>query len=160
MGEMQVPEKALYGASTQRAVLNFPISGQPMPPAFIHGLGLVKAACATANEELGRLSKEKADIIREVAQEVYEGKLDEHFPVDVFQTGSGTSSNMNINEVISNRSSEKCGKAIGSKDPIHPNDDVNMGQSSNDIIPTTLHVAVAVSLKKQLQRRMKLLQSR
>lgn len=150
MGEMQVPEKALYGASTQRAVLNFPISGQPMPPAFIHGLGLVKAACATANEELGRLSKEKADIIREVAQEVYEGKLDEHFPVDVFQTGSGTSSNMNINEVISNRSSEKCGKAIGSKDPIHPNDDVNMGQSSNDIIPTTLHVAVAVSLKKQL----------
>lgn len=150
MGEMQVPEKALYGASTQRAVLNFPISGQPMPPAFIHGLGLVKAACATANEELGRLSKEKADIIRDAAQEVYEGKLDEHFPVDVFQTGSGTSSNMNINEVIANRSSEKCGKAIGSKEPIHPNDDVNMGQSSNDIIPTTLHVAVAVSLKTQL----------
>ena len=150
MGEMQVPDKALYGASTQRAVLNFPISGQPMPPAFIHGLGLVKAACATANEELGRLSKEKADIIRDAAQEVYEGKLDEHFPVDVFQTGSGTSSNMNINEVIANRSSEKCGKAIGSKDPIHPNDDVNMGQSSNDIIPTTLHVAVAVSLKTEL----------
>ncbi|MCC5833298.1 MAG: class II fumarate hydratase [Opitutales bacterium] len=150
MGEMQVPEQALYGASTQRAVLNFPISGQPMPPAFIHGLGLVKWACASANEELGRLSKEKADHIREAADEVFQGKLDQHFPVDVFQTGSGTSSNMNVNEVISNRVCEKLGKPIGSKDPIHPNDDCNMGQSSNDIIPTTLHVAVAVALKNDL----------
>lgn len=150
MGEMQVPENALYGASTQRAVLNFPISGQGMPAAFIHGLGLVKWACASANEELGRLSKEKADLIREAADEIFAGKLDEHFPVDVFQTGSGTSSNMNANEVISNRVCEKLGKAIGSKDPIHPNDDCNMGQSSNDIIPTTLHVSVAVALKNDL----------
>lgn len=150
MGEMQVPEQALYGASTQRAVLNFPISGQPMPPAFIHGLGLVKWACASANEELGRLSKEKADWIREAADEIFEGQLDSHFPVDVFQTGSGTSSNMNANEVISNRVCQKLGKPIGSKDPIHPNDDCNMGQSSNDIIPTTLHVAVAVALKNDL----------
>lgn len=150
MGEMSVPEDALYGASTQRAVLNFPISGQPMPPAFIRGLGLVKAACATANEDLGRLSKEKADLIRRAAEEVAAGKLDAHFPVDVFQTGSGTSSNMNANEVISNRVSQILGKSIGSKDPIHPNDDVNMGQSSNDIIPTTLHVAVAEAIQSQL----------
>lgn len=150
MGEMSVPADALYGASTQRAVLNFPISGQPMPPAFIRGLGLVKAACATANEDLGRLSKEKADLIRQAAEEVAAGKLDAHFPVDVFQTGSGTSSNMNVNEVISNRVSQILGKPIGSKDPIHPNDDVNMGQSSNDIIPTTLHVAVAEAIQSQL----------
>ncbi|MCC5841364.1 MAG: class II fumarate hydratase [Opitutales bacterium] len=150
MGEMSVPENALYGASTQRAVLNFPISGQPMPPAFIRGLGLVKAACATANEDLGRLTKEKADLIRRAADEVAAGKLDAHFPVDVFQTGSGTSSNMNANEVISNRVSQILGKPIGSKDPIHPNDDVNMGQSSNDIIPTTLHVAVAEAIQSQL----------
>lgn len=159
MGEMQVPAQALYGASTQRAVLNFPISGQPMPPAFIHGLGLVKWACASANEELGRLSKEKADHIREAADEVFQGKLDQHFPVDVFQTGSGTSSNMNANEVISNRVCEKLGKPIGSKDPIHPNDDCNMGQSSNDIIPTTLHVAVAVALKNDLLPALRQLQS-
>ncbi len=150
MGEMAVPEDALYGASTQRAVLNFPISGQPMPPAFSHGLGLVKGACASANESLGRLSKEKADLIREAAEAVTSGALDAHFPVDVFQTGSGTSSNMNINEVISNWVSRKLGKPIGSRDPIHPNDDVNMGQSSNDIIPTTLHVSVALEIKEKL----------
>ncbi len=150
MGEMSVPEDALYGASTQRAVLNFPISGQPMPAAFNHGLGLVKWACATANEALGRLPKEKADLIREAAEEVAQGKLDAHFPVDVFQTGSGTSSNMNVNEVISNRVCQKLGKPIGSREPIHPNDDVNMGQSSNDIIPTTLHVSVALAIKENL----------
>jgi fumarate hydratase class II len=150
MGEMQVPESALYGASTQRAVLNFPISGQPMPAAFIHGLGLVKWACAAANEGLGRLSADKAAAIKEAALEVFAGELDEHFPVDVFQTGSGTSSNMNANEVIANRVSQKVGKPIGSKDPIHPNDDVNMGQSSNDIVPTTLHVSVALALENKL----------
>lgn len=150
MGEMSVPEDALYGASTQRAVLNFPISGQPMPTAFNRGLGLVKWACATANEALGRLSTEKAALIREAAEEVAAGKLDGHFPVDVFQTGSGTSSNMNVNEVISNRVCQKLGKPIGSREPIHPNDDVNMGQSSNDIIPTTLHVSVALAIKENL----------
>ncbi len=150
MGEMQVPDDALYGASTQRAVLNFPISGRPLPAAFIRGLGLVKLACAVANEELGRLSAEKSRLIRQVAQEVIDGGLLSHFPVDVFQTGSATSSNMNINEVIANRASQLTGQLIGSKRPLHPNDDVNLGQSSNDIIPTALHVSVAVALKEDL----------
>jgi fumarate hydratase, class II len=150
MGEMQVPDDALYGASTQRAVLNFPISGRPMPAAFIQGLGLVKLACATANEELGLLGAEKSRLIRQVAEEVIDGRLLAHFPVDVFQTGSATSSNMNINEVIANRASQLAGQPIGSKKPLHPNDDVNLGQSSNDVIPATLHVSVAVALHEQL----------
>lgn len=150
MGEMQVPESALYGASTQRAVLNFPISGRRMPDGFIRGLGLVKAACATANEELGRLEPEKAELIRQAAQEVVDGSLNAHFPVDVFQTGSGTSSNMNINEVIANRASQIAGQPIGSKKPVHPNDDVNLGQSSNDIVPTVLHVSAAVAIRDTL----------
>ena len=147
---MEVSEDALYGASTQRAVINFPISGNPMPQEFIRGLGLVKSACAVANGQLDRLSAEKVDLIKQVCDEIIAGKLYDHFPVDVFQTGSGTSSNMNANEVIANRASQLVGKAIGSKDPIHPNDDCNMGQSSNDIIPTVLHVSVAVALKEQL----------
>ena len=150
MGEMQVSDDALYGASTQRAVLNFPISGRSMPAAFIQGLGLVKLACALANEELGLLSAEKSRLIRQVAQEVIDGGLLAHFPVDVFQTGSATSSNMNINEVIANRASQLTGQPIGSKKPLHPNDDVNLGQSSNDVIPATLHVSVAVALQDQL----------
>ncbi len=150
MGEMQVPETALYGASTQRAVLNFPISGHPMPPAFIKGLGLVKLACATANEELGRLPTEKADLIRRACEEVMTGERDADFPVDVFQTGSGTSSNMNLNEVVSNLACTYTGNPIGSKNPIHPNDDVNMGQSSNDIVPTVLHVSTALAIRETL----------
>ncbi|MEM0964845.1 MAG: class II fumarate hydratase [Verrucomicrobiota bacterium] len=150
MGEMQVADEALYGASTQRAVLNFPISGYRMPDGFIVGLGLVKAACASANEELGRLDAEKADLIRKAADEVIAGKHHEQFPVDVFQTGSGTSSNMNINEVISNLACTYAGNPIGAKEPVHPNDHCNMGQSSNDIIPTVLHVSVAVALKEKL----------
>lgn len=150
MGEMQVPEDALYGASTQRAVLNFPISGHRMPEAFIQGLGLVKLACATANEQLERLSPEKAELIRRACEEVYEGKLSDHFPLDVFQTGSGTSSNMNLNEVVSNRACQYAGTPIASKDPVHPNDDVNMGQSSNDIVPTVLHVSLALAIKDKL----------
>ena len=146
MGEMQVPDDALYGASTQRAVLNFPVSGRPLPPAFIRGLGLIKSACAVANEQLGLLSAEKSRLIQQVAQEVSDGKLLAHFPVDVFQTGSATSANMNINEVIANRASQLSGHPVGSKQPLHPNDDVNLGQSSNDIIPTALHVSVAVAL--------------
>ncbi len=155
MGAMQVPADALYGASTQRAVLNFPISGRPMPSGFIHGLGLVKAACARANEELGKLPAEKSRFIQQVAGEMSAGRLDAHFPVDVFQTGSGTSTNMNANEVIANRASQLAGKPIGSKKPVHPNDDVNLGQSSNDIIPTALHVSVAVALHQELQPALK-----
>ena len=155
MGAMPVPEDALYGASTQRAVLNFPISGRPMPGGFIRGLGLVKIACARANEELGKLSPAKSRLIQQVAREVADGKLSAHFPVDVFQTGSGTSTNMNANEVIANRASQLAGEPIGSKKPVHPNDDVNLGQSSNDIIPTALHVSVAVALRDNLQPALK-----
>ena len=151
MGAMPVPDDALYGASTQRAVLNFPISGHPMPDAFIRGLGLVKIACARANEELGKLTSEKSRLIQQAAREVADGKLAAHFPVDVYQTGSGTSTNMNANEVIANRVSQLAGEPLGSKKPIHPNDDVNLGQSSNDIIPTALHVSVAVALKQTLR---------
>ena len=150
MGEMEVPDEALFGASTQRAVLNFPISGRPMPAAFIHALGTVKWACAAANESVGRLSAEKASLIKTAALEVEDGRHDSDFPVDVFQTGSGTSSNMNINEVVSNLAAQSSGNPIGAKEPIHPNDDVNLGQSSNDIIPTVLHVSVVLALRDKL----------
>ena len=150
MGELEVPDDALYGASTQRAVLNFPISGRSMPSAFIHALGTVKWACAAANETLGRLPGEKAALIKAAALEVETGKHDAHFPVDIFQTGSGTSSNMNINEVVANLASLATGNPIGLKEPIHPNDDVNLGQSSNDIVPTVLHVSTALALRDKL----------
>src|SRR5882672_6140062 len=114
MGEMAVPVDALYGASTQRAVLNFPVSGRPLPEAFIRGLGLVKWACARANEELGMLSPEKSRILQQAALEIAEGKLTAHFPIDVFQTGSATSTNTNANEVIANRASQLTGQSIGS----------------------------------------------
>ncbi|MBO8140603.1 MAG: class II fumarate hydratase [Firmicutes bacterium] len=142
MGEVQVPEGAYYGAQTQRAVENFRISGLRMPREFIRALGLVKWAAARANLELGLLDERRARAIQQAADEVVEGKWDEHFPVDVFQTGSGTSTNMNANEVIANRAIEILGGRIGSKDPVHPNDHVNRGQSSNDVIPTALHVGI------------------
>lgn len=150
MGEMRVPSNALYGASTQRAVENFQISGRGMPVEFIRAIGLLKYACAQANGDLGLLESKKADLIKKAAWEVYEGKHDDHFPVDVFQTGSATSSNMNCNEVVSNRCSQLAGEAIGSKKPIHPNDDVNMGQSSNDTMPSSLHISVALALRDRL----------
>jgi len=150
MGELPVPDDALYGASTQRAVVNFPVSGRPLPAPFIRTLGLIKSACAQANEELGLLSPEKRQLIERAAREIADGKLDAHFPLDVFQTGSGTSTNMNANEVIANRASQLAGQPVGSKRPVHPNDDVNLGQSSNDIIPTALHVSVAVALHTRL----------
>jgi fumarate hydratase class II len=150
MGEMPVPAQALYGASTQRAVLNFPISGRPMPEAFIKSIGWIKKACAQANFKLGRLPEDKANLIIQAAKAIAEGQLTEHFPVDVFQTGSCTSSNMNANEVIANTISHQCGEAIGSKKPVHPNDDVNMGQSSNDTMPSVLHISVALALKNAL----------
>lgn len=150
MGELPVPDDALYGASTQRAVLNFPISGRPLPARFIRTLGLVKLACARANAELGGLSADKARLIEQAAREIADGQHGAQFPVDVFQTGSGTSTNTNANEVIANRCSQLAGQPIGSKRPVHPNDDVNRGQSSNDIIPTVLHLSVALALHQEL----------
>ncbi|MGH7944585.1 MAG: class II fumarate hydratase, partial [Opitutaceae bacterium] len=150
MGELPVPDDALYGASTQRAVLNFPISGHMLPEGFIRALGLVKLACARANEALGLLAPEKSRLIQQAAREIADGGLLRHFPLDVFQTGSGTSTNMNANEVIANRASQLAGEPIGSRRPVHPNDDVNLGQSSNDVIPATLHVSVAVALHSRL----------
>ncbi|HWG91486.1 MAG TPA: class II fumarate hydratase [Candidatus Thermoplasmatota archaeon] len=144
MGEMKVPKDALYAAQTQRAVENFPVSGQPMPPEFIHALGLVKLAAARVNHQLGFLDAKVANAIEQAAREVAEGKWDNQFPIDVFQTGSGTSSNMNANEVIATLAT----RAHGSK--VHPNDQVNMGQSSNDVIPTTMHVAAVLALEKNL----------
>lgn len=151
MGEMELPHEALYGASTQRAVLNFPVSGQRMPARFIAGLAQVKWACARANEELGQLDGGKAALICRACEEILAGQWAEQFPVDVFQTGSGTSTNMNMNEVLANRSSLLAGEEIGSNRPVHPNDDCNMGQSSNDVIPTTLHVSVAVAISRHLK---------
>ena len=150
MGEMSVPDDALYGASTQRAVLNFPVSGRPLPEAFIRSLGLVKLACAQANAELGRLAPELARLIEQAAREVADGRWTAQFPVDVFQTGSATSTHTNANEVIANRCSQLAGQPIGSHRPVHPNDHVNLGQSSNDVIPTALHVSVAGALHGQL----------
>jgi len=144
MGELKVPEDALWGAQTQRAVDNFPISGLPMPRQFIAALGLVKWAAAGANSELGLLKSEVAVAIQTAALSVSEGEYDEHFPIDVFQTGSGTSSNMNANEVISHLATAGLGAEV------HPNDHVNMSQSSNDVIPTCVHVSAAVSIQSQL----------
>ena len=150
MGEMKVPADALWGASTQRAVLNFPISGYRFGRDFIRALGLIKYAAAMANESLGKLDSKIAGYIKQAAREVIDGKLDGHFVLDVFQTGSGTSTNMNANEVIANRAIQIAGGTVGSKDPVHPNDHVNMGQSSNDVIPTAMHVAAVEALHKKL----------
>ncbi|MEX0709262.1 MAG: class II fumarate hydratase [Woeseia sp.] len=144
MGELQVPEDALWGAQTQRAVNNFPISGMRMPRAFIRALGLVKWAAAGANAELALLSSNKAVAIQKAALSVANGDHDDQFPIDVFQTGSGTSSNMNANEVIARLATEALGK------PVHPNDDVNMSQSSNDVIPTCVHVSAALGIHESL----------
>ena len=150
MGEMPVPEQALYGASTQRAVLNFPVSGYRFSRPFIRALGLIKWAAAQANHDLGLLDAHCSSLIVQSAEQVIEGKLDEHFPLDIFQTGSGTSTNTNANEVIANRCCQLAGKPIGARDPVHPNDHVNMGQSSNDVIPSALHISAAEELRHQL----------
>jgi len=150
LGEVPVPSDAYYGAQTQRAVDNFPISGIGFNRGFIYALGLIKRAAAGANMDLGLLDAERGAAIVAAAQEVMDGKLDAHFPIDIFQTGSGTSSNMNTNEVISNRAIELMGGTIGSKDPVHPNDHVNMGQSSNDVIPTAIHIAGACAIHNDL----------
>ncbi|HZR79064.1 MAG TPA: class II fumarate hydratase [Chthoniobacterales bacterium] len=150
MGEMSLPESALYGASTQRAVLNFPISGYRFPRSFIRALGVIKWAAAQANHDLGLLDAERSALIVQAAEEVIEGKLDQHFPLDIFQTGSGTSTNTNANEVIANRCAQLAGKAVGSRSLVHPNDHVNMGQSSNDVIPSAIHISAAEQLKTHL----------
>ncbi len=144
MGELQVPADALWGAQTQRAVQNFPISGMPMPREFIRALGLIKAAAAQVSQDMGFLDEEKAAAIKAAAGKVEAGEVDEHFPIDVFQTGSGTSSNMNANEVIANLANQ------GNELAIHPNDHVNMGQSSNDVIPTAIQVSAALVASGQL----------
>ena len=149
MGEMQVPVDALYGASTMRAVLNFPISDLRFPRAFIRALGLVKQAAARTNMGLGVLDETIGNAIVAAAQEVIDGQIDRHFVLDVFQTGSGTSTNTNANEVIANRASQILGGDLGSR-RVHPNDQVNLGQSSNDVIPTAMHLAALLSIKEDL----------
>jgi fumarate hydratase class II len=150
MGDIRVPADALYGAQTQRAVENFPISNLRFPREFIRAIGLIKLAAARTNMELGLLETSLGNAIVRAAQEVVDGKLDEHFVVDIFQTGSGTSTNMNANEVISNRAIQILGGAMGSKKPVHPNDHVNLGQSTNDAIPTAMHIAAMESIDKAL----------
>src|SRR6202167_4856987 len=143
MGELNVPADALWGAQTQRAVENFPISGLPLPRGFIRALALIKRAAAAANARLGLLAADVAAAIESAAQQVADGAHDAQFPIDVFQTGSGTSTNMNANEVIAHLAA-RAGATV------HPNDDVNMGQSSNDVIPTAIHVSAALMLREQL----------
>jgi fumarate hydratase class II len=149
MGEMQVPADALYGAQTQRAVLNFPISSLRFPPSFIAAMGMIKKAAAQVNMELGELDERRGNAIIGACDEVIEGKLDSQFVLDIFQTGSGTSTNMNANEVIASRASQILGSDLGSKE-VHPNDHVNMGQSSNDVIPTAMHIAARVAIEHEL----------
>ena len=149
MGELNVPADAAYGAQTQRAVENFPISGMTMPKAFIQALALVKQACANANHQLGDLDVVRRNAIADICDDISKGKLFEQFPLDVFQTGSATSTNMNANEVIANLASKAVGDTL-SDSQIHPNDHVNMSQSSNDVIPTTIYVSAAIACQQQL----------
>jgi fumarate hydratase, class II len=151
LGELKVPADAYYGVQSLRAVHNFPISGNPMPPEFIRAHVLLKKAAALTNLELGLLDKKLAKAIAQAADEIVAGKLADQFPVDVYQTGSGTSTNMNVNEVIASRANEILGSKRGDKAPVHPNDHVNMGQSSNDAIPTSMHVAALVQIKQVLR---------
>jgi len=150
MGPIEVPADRLWGAQTQRSLHHFSIGEDRMPIEVVRAFGILKKACALVNLELGKLPKDKADLIVAAAEEVGEGTLDDHFPLFVWQTGSGTQSNMNANEVISNRAIELAGGTLGSKEPIHPNDDVNMSQSSNDTFPTAMHIAAARAVNERL----------
>ena len=150
MGAIAIPQDALWGAQTQRAVENFPISGLRFGRRFIQALGLVKKACAQANVEIGVLDADLGKAIVQACDQVIGGQLDDHFPLDVFQTGSGTSTHMNANEVIANRAIQLLGGQVGSRHPVHPNDHVNLGQSSNDVIPTAIHVAAVLALRDDL----------
>jgi len=144
-GPLEVPADKYWGAQTQRSIINFPIGWEKQPVAIVRALGVIKKACAMANNELGNLDDDRAAAIVQAAGEVFEGKFDDNFPLVVWQTGSGTQSNMNSNEVIANRAIEIMGGTIGSKDPVHPNDHCNMGQSSNDTFPTAMHIATAMT---------------
>ena len=159
MGQMRVPEKAYWGAETQRAVENFPISGLRFSRGFLRALGMLKKASTAANRELAILPQDLAEAISLAAQEVMEGRLDDQFVLDIFQTGSGTSTNMNANEVIANRANEILGGKIGDKKPVHPNDHVNLGQSSNDIIPSSIHIAALEGIQRDLLPALRSLQS-
>src|SRR5437016_10796100 len=150
MGQIEVPADKYWGAQTQRSLLHFNIGFDVMPREMIRALGILKKACALVNQDLGKLSPEKAKLIVQGCDEVIEGKLDAHFPLRVWQTGSGTQTNMNANEVISNRAIEIAGGVMGSKKPIHPNDDVNMSQSSNDTFPAAMHIAAAAETARRL----------
>jgi len=150
MGKMEVPADRYYGAQTARSLIHFAIGKDTMPPELIRAFGILKKAAALVNQDLGKLSAEKAKLITQSADEVISGKLNEHFPLRIWQTGSGTQTNMNVNEVIGNRAIEIAGGAMGSKKPIHPNDDVNMSQSSNDTFPTAMHIAAATETSRAL----------
>src|SRR6202789_1496296 len=150
MGKIEVPSDRYYGAQTARSLIHFDIGRETMPPELIRAFGVLKKAAALVNKDLGKLSAEKAKLIVQAADEVIAGKLDEHFPLHIWQTGSGTQTNMNANEVISNRAIEIAGGVLGSKKPIHPNDDVNMSQSSNDTFPTAMHIAAASRVEEVL----------
>ncbi len=150
MGEIQVPDDRYYGAQTARALIHFDIGEERMPRELIRAFGILKKAAALVNRELGKLSSEKADLIVQAADEVIAGELDDHFPLSIWQTGSGTQTNMNANEVISNRAIQIAGGRMGGKDPIHPNDDVNMAQSSNDTFPAAMHIAAVSEIHRRL----------
>src|SRR5258705_7030330 len=150
MGKMDVPADRYYGAQTARSLVHFAIGKDTMPPELIRAFGILKKAAALVNQDLGKLPAEKARLIAEAADEVIAGKLNEHFPLRIWQTGSGTQTNMNVNEVISNRAIEVAGGGMGSKKPIHPNDDVNMSQSSNDTFPTAMSIAAATETARRL----------
>src|SRR5882672_9198064 len=146
MGKVEVPANVYWGAQTQRSLLHFNIGRDTMPPELIRAFGILKKACALVNQDLGKLPADKAKLIVQAADEVIAGKLDDQFPLRVWQTGSGTQTNMNVNEVIAGRANELAGGRRGGKEPIHPNDDVNRSQSSNDVFPTAMHVAAARAL--------------
>src|SRR5215211_7119367 len=157
MGEMKVPADRYYGAQTARSLENFKIGGERFPREFIRAFGILKKAAALVNTELGVLSEDKCKLIVQAADEVISSRLDEHFPLVVWQTGSGTQTNMNANEVISNRAIEVLGGVMGSKKPVHPNDHVNMSQSSNDTYPTAMHIAAVEAIEGYLFPRVKVL---
>src|SRR6266478_3733080 len=150
MGPIEVPTNVYWGAQTARSLIHFDIGRDVMPPEMIRAFGILKKSCALVNQELGKLPPEKARLIVQAADEVIAGKLNDQFPLRIWQTGSGTQTNMNANEVIANRAIELAGGEMGSKKPIHPNDDVNMSQSSNDTFPTAMHIAAAERVKEAL----------
>src|SRR5712675_3573319 len=150
MGKIEVPANVYWGAQTQRSLHHFDIGRDVMPPELIHAFGILKKACALVNQDLGKLSPDLARLIVQAADEVVAGKLDDQFPLRIWQTGSGTQTNMNMNEVISNRAIEIAGGQMGSKKPVHPNDHVNMSQSSNDTFPAAMHIAAIGELEDRL----------